>query len=299
MDSDMSGRFRLGVDVGGTFTDFALTETQTGQRISHKEPSVPSDPSQAVETGLAALLEQHAICPSDIELIVHGTTLAVNAIIQRRGARLALVVSQGHRGVLEIGRARLANSYDFKVTKERPLVTRNLVFDLNARIMFDGTVVAAPSEEDLDALAVKLRAADIDAVAVMLLHSYAHPEMELSVADGLRKRMPGLRVTASSQIWPERREYERCSVALMNAYVQPLMEDYLDSLRTRVRGLGVGAQIYITTNNGGTLSLASARRRPIDTVLSGPASGVRGCQNSRGRHMCDPASDGGYRGHQR
>lgn len=274
MGAEGYGKYRLGVDVGGTFTDFALTENRSGRRISHKEPSVPSDPSRAVETGLATLLKAHALAPSDIELIVHGTTLAVNAIIQRRGARLALVVSRGHRGILEIGRARLANSYDFKVTKEKPLVTRNLVFDLNARIMFDGTVVAEPSGEDLDALADKVRAADIDAVAVMLLHSYAHPEMELAVAEALRDRLPGLRVTASSQIWPERREYERCSVALMNAYVQPLMEDYLDSLLTRVRGLGVEAQIYITTNNGGTLSLETARSRPIDTVLSGPASGV-------------------------
>jgi len=274
MNAAQDGKYRLGVDVGGTFTDFALTEHRTGRIISHKEPSVPSDPSRAVERGLATLLEVHDLAPSDIELIVHGTTLAVNAIIQRRGARLALVVSQGHRGILEIGRARLANSYDFTVKKEQPLVPRNLVFDLNARIMFDGAVVAEPGPDDLDALAEKLRIADIDAVAVMLLHSYAHPEMELAVAEGLRDRLPGLRVTASSQIWPERREYERCSVALMNAYVQPLMEDYLDSLLAGVRGLGVDAPIYITTNNGGTLSLETARQRPIDTVLSGPASGV-------------------------
>jgi N-methylhydantoinase A len=274
MSTGIAGPFRLGIDVGGTFTDFALADVSSGTIISHKEPSVPEDPSKAVETGIAALLARHKLHPSDIELIVHGTTLAVNAIIQRRGAKLALVVSQGHRGILEIGRARLANSYDFTVKKEEPLVPRNLVFDLPARIMFDGRVIAEPTQAELDALASQLRAAGVDAVAVMLLHSYAHPGLELRVVEELRRRLPDLRITASSQIWPERREYERCSVALMNAYVQPLMEDYLDKLAERVRGLGVKAQIYITANNGGSLSLETSRNRPIDTVLSGPASGV-------------------------
>ena len=267
-------RFRVGIDVGGTFTDFVLTNQASGAIIRHKEPSVPADPSRAVELGLATLLDKAQIGATQVDLIVHGTTLAVNAIIQRRGARLGLVVSRGHRGVLEIGRARLANSYDFTVQKEEPLVPRHRVLPIDARIMFDGTVVSRPSHEEIEQVATALREAEVAAVTVLLLHSYAHPAQEAEVAAALQALLPDVRVSASARIWPERREYERGLVALMNAYVQPMMEAYFDRLEQRVHGLGIAAPIYISANNGGTLSLETARERPIDTILSGPASGV-------------------------
>jgi N-methylhydantoinase A len=265
---------RIGIDVGGTFTDFVLANRATGAITRYKEPSVPDDPSLSVERGIPPLIERAGVKSSDVELIVHGTTLAVNAIIQRRGAKLGLVVSKGNRGVLEIGRARLANSYDFTVQKEEPLVPRNLVLETTARIMFDGTVIGRPEPGEIEAIAQQFVKADVAAVTVMLLHSYAHPTVEHEVAEQLRKAMPGIPVTESAYIWPERREYERCLVALMNAYVQPLMDDYFKKLNTRVEKLGIRAPIYITANNGGTLSLETARDRPIDTIMSGPASGV-------------------------
>lgn len=265
---------RIGVDVGGTFTDFVLANGKTGQLTRYKEPSVPEDPSRSVERGLPALIERAGVSADDIDLIVHGTTLGLNAIIQRRGARLGLVVSKGNRGVLEIGRAQLANAFSFALQKEEPLVPRSLVQETSARLLKDGSVHAEPAQDELEAMAEAFRKAEVDAVTVMLLHSYANPEFEQDVAQRLRALLPGIPVTASAGIWPEQREFERCLVALLNSYVQPIMDDYLRLLEERVSGLSIKAPIYITANNGGTLSLQTARDRPIDTILSGPASGV-------------------------
>ena len=267
-------RCRVGIDVGGTFTDFVLTNPLAGEIVRYKEPSVPSDPSLSVARGLPALIERARVRPGDVELLVHGTTLLVNAIIQRRGARVGLVVSRGHRGVLEIGRMSLDNSFDFTLRKEEPLVPRNLVFEAGARVRGDGTVVERPSDADLDRLASELDAAGVEAITVLLLNSYAFPEMEREVAEALRHRLPGVPVTESAAIWPEQREFERGLVAIMNAYVQPLMSAYLNRLEERVAKAQVRAPIYITASNGGTLSIDTARERPIDTVLSGPASGL-------------------------
>ena len=267
-------RCRIGIDVGGTFTDFVLTNPLTGEIVRYKEPSVPSDPSLSVGRGLPVLIERAGVRPEDVELLVHGTTLLVNAIIQRRGARVGLVVSRGHRGVLEIGRMSLDNSFDFTLRKEEPLVPRNLVFETAARVRADGSVAGRPSEADLDRLASDLRAAGVEAVTVLLLNSYAFPEMERELAQALRLLLPGVPVTESAAVWPEQREFERGLVAIMNAYVQPLMSAYLHRLESRVAEAGVKAPIYITASNGGTLSIDTARERPVDTVLSGPASGL-------------------------
>ena len=267
-------RCRVGIDVGGTFTDFVLTNPLTGEIVRYKEPSVPSDPSLSVARGLPALIERAGVRPADVELLVHGTTLLVNAIIERRGARVGLVVSRGHRGVLEIGRMSLDNSFDFTLRKEEPLVPRNLVFEAATRVRADGSVVERPSPADLDRLASDLRAAGVEAVTLLLINSYAFPETERELAEALRRRLPGVPVTESAAVWPEQREFERGLVAIMNAYVQPLMSAYLQRLEERVARAGVSAPIYITASNGGTLSIDTARERPIDTVLSGPASGL-------------------------
>ena len=265
---------RIGIDVGGTFTDFVLANGETGALVRYKEPSVPDDPSMSVARGLPALMERAGVAPSDVSLIVHGTTLALNAIIQRRGAKLGLVVSRGNRSILEIARNQLANAFSFDLQKEEPLVPRKLVMESSARLLVDGTVHADFDDAEVEAIAATYRKAKVDAVTVLLLHAYANPAFEKRLADALAAKLPGIPVTASSSIWPEQREYERCLVALLNSYVQPIMDSYLERLQERVGGLGIDAPIYITANNGGTLSLATARARPIDTILSGPASGV-------------------------
>ncbi|MBM3525584.1 MAG: hydantoinase/oxoprolinase family protein, partial [Alphaproteobacteria bacterium] len=269
-----AARCRIGIDVGGTFTDFVLANLSTGELVRYKEPSVPSDPSMSVRRGIPALLERAGVGPGDVELIVHGTTLLVNAIIQHRGARVGLVVSEGHRGVLEIGRMSLASSHDFTLKKELPLVPRDRIFETTARTLVDGTTSGRPRAREYDTLARSLREAKVEAVCVLLLNSYAHPRLEDEVAAALAKRLPGVPVTASARIWPERREFERALIALMNAYCQPIMTAYLDLLTARIAEIGIKAPVYITASNGGTLSIDSARARPIDTVLSGPASGL-------------------------
>lgn len=266
--------YRIGIDVGGTFTDFVLANRAEATLAFHKEPSVPDDPSLAVERGLAALFAAHGIAPGEVELIVHGTTIGLNAIIQRRGARMALVVSRGSRDLLEIARLRLPSSYDFTVPREMPLVPRDRVFEVSARMRSDGDLITPLDMGEVDALAETLRAADVDAVAIVLLNAYRDPSLETALADALAERLGDVLVTASGVIWPEVREYERGLVAGLNAYIHPLMTQYFDRLEARVAAHGVTAPIYITANNGGTLSLKTARDRPIDTVLSGPASGV-------------------------
>ena len=200
-------RFRLGIDVGGTFTDFVIA-TGDGARLAfHKEPSVPDDPSLAVERGTAALIAQLGIDPGQIELVVHGTTLALNAIIQARGARVALVVSAGNRDVMEIARARMPNSYDFTAGREAPLIPRESVFEVSARGLSDGSVLTPADPGEIAAVADAIRAGGHEAVAVMLLNSYRDGTLERQVAGLLAKALPGLPVTASCDIWPEMREY--------------------------------------------------------------------------------------------
>ena len=267
-------RYRIGIDVGGTFTDFVLVDMAEPLLRFHKEPSVPEDPSVAVERGLRALVANFGVPLGDVELVVHGTTIGLNAIIQRRGARMALVVSKGNRDVLEIARLRLPSSYDFTAPRETPLVPRDRVFEVGARMRSDGSVDETPGEAEIEALVARLRDAGVDAVAVMLLNAYRDGSLERAVSEALRAALPGVQVSESSTIWPEVREYERCLVAALNAYIQPLMTGYLERLEARIAGQGVTAPIYITANNGGTLSVGTARARPIETVLSGPASGV-------------------------
>ncbi|MDP3416647.1 hydantoinase/oxoprolinase family protein [Falsiroseomonas sp.] len=268
----MNASARVGIDVGGTFTDFVLA----GARglVFHKEPSTPADPSAAVESGLLALVQKAGLTMGDIGLLVHGTTLGLNAIIQRRGGPIGLVTSPGNRDVLEIARCRMANSVDFHLTREEDLVPRDLAFEIPARIMVDGTVLVRPTAADYDRIAAALRAGGVVTVAVMLLHSYLHPELEAEVAAELGARLPGVPVSASAAVWPEVREYERALVAVLNGFIAPLMQEYFTRLETRLAARGLRAPITITASNGGTVALRTARARPIETVLSGPASGV-------------------------
>ena len=268
----MSGRARVGIDVGGTFTDFVLADA--GALVFHKEPSTPDDPSAAVESGLAALVQKAGIAMGDIGLLVHGTTLGLNAIIQRRGGPIGLVTSPGNRDVLEIARCRMPNSVDFHLTREEDLVPRDLAFEIPARLTVDGTVLMRPSAADYDRVAASLRMGGVVSVAVMLLHSYLHPALEAEVAAELSARLPGVPVSASAAVWPEMREYERALVAVLNGFIAPLMQDYFTRLESRLAARGLRAAITITASNGGTVALRTARARPIETVLSGPASGV-------------------------
>lgn len=266
---------RVGIDVGGTFTDFVLALPGDARGLlHHKEPSTPGDPARAVADGLAAVLDRAGLRSGDLASITHGTTIGLNAIIQRRGARIALVVTEGYRDILEIGRSRMPSSFDLHAAKEEPLVPRDRIVEIPARLGPDGRPVRTPDDRELARVAEELAATGAEAAAVLVLHGHTDPAFEARLTERLGALLPGLPLTSSAAIWPEVREFERALVACLNVYIQPLMRRYFDRLEALLDGLGVTAPVYIAASNGGSLSLRSAAERPIETVLSGPAAGV-------------------------
>ncbi len=268
-------RARVGIDVGGTFTDFVLAVPGDPRGLlHHKEPSTPQDPARAVADGLAAVLKQAGLSAADLASVTHGTTIGLNAVIQRRGARIALVVSEGHQDILEIGRSRMPSSFDLHAAKEEPLVPRERIVEIPARLGPDGRPVRVPNDAELARVAEQLAATGAEAAAVLVLHGHTDPAFEADVTRRLGALLPGLPLTSSAAIWPEVREFERALVTCLNVYIQPLMRRYFDRLEALLGDLGVTAPVYIAASNGGSLSLRSAAERPIETVLSGPAAGV-------------------------
>jgi N-methylhydantoinase A len=265
-----------GIDVGGTFTDFVLFRPTAdgGVYTHHKEPSTPDDPARAVGQGLPAAMEIAGVPRDAAGVVLHGTTIALNAILQDKGAPVALITSRGNRDVLEIGRARMPSSFNFALGKERRVVPRDRVLECGTRIGPDGVALTTASDAELDAIASHIRGWKLPAAAVMLLNSYVDKRAETDVTARLGQRLPGVHMVASAEIWPEIREYERALVAVLNAQITPLMDRYLRQLETLLNEAGIKATVFISASNGGVLSLATARTRPIDTILSGPASGV-------------------------
>lgn len=265
---------RIGIDVGGTFTDFVLSNPNDGSLTYYKEPSTPDEPSRALIEGLQSLLKNAGMKPSDVGTLMHGTTIGLNAIIQRRGATIALVVSKGYRDILEIARSRMPSSFDFHASKEEPLVPRLRILEIDARLSASGAVSKAADDAELDRVAAELKALGVDAAALVLINGYTTPSVEIDMAQKLSTKAGGLSITSVAAIWPEIREYERTLVACLNAYIQPLMQRYFAGLKKGLERDGVVAPILVTASNGGSLSLVSAHERPVETILSGPASGV-------------------------
>ncbi len=266
--------YRLGIDVGGTFTDFVLAASDGSELYFHKEPSQPQDPSKAVDIGSQFLIEKHSLLTEDVELVVHGTTIALNAIIQKRGARVALVVSKGNRDIMEIANGRMPSSYDFTAGREAPLISRDSVFEISARTLSDGSILTPVDSKEVIEIAKDIGDGQYDSVAVVLLNSYLNSKLEIEVKNLLQDLLPQCQVISSTEIWPEMKEYQRALVTCLNAYIHPLIDEYFNNLEKKFAAMGLEAPIFITANNGGTISLDTARSRPIDTVLSGPASGV-------------------------
>jgi N-methylhydantoinase A/oxoprolinase/acetone carboxylase beta subunit len=254
---------RVGVDTGGTFTDFVLVDG--AQLRVHKVPSTPEDPSRAILAGLHDLIGE-AAGPD----VVHGSTVATNAVLERRGARIALVATAGFEDVLRIGRQTRRALYDFQVADRRPLVAPELTFGVRERMGHDGLPLQALEPTELEALAERLMRAGVEAVAVCLLHSYVNPAHELQIAERLA-RAPSF-IVPSHEVLPEYREFERWSTTAVSAYVTPLMARYLATLEERLGG----ATLRVMQSNGGTMSAAAARRGAVQTILSGPAGGARG-----------------------
>ncbi len=263
---------RIGIDIGGTFTDLVLADA--GHHYTLKVLTTPAAPERGVLAGLAQLLAQSGHRAADIRLIVHGTTLATNAIIERKGARTALIATEGFRDIIEIADEGRYDQYDIFIEKPRPLVPRALRFTVPERVDASGGVRLPLDEAAVQALVPDLVAADVASVAVAFMHAYAAPAHELRVREILAQRLPDLAISLSSEVCPEIREYERTSTTCANAYVQPLMAGYLGRLGAALAAHGFACPIYLMTSGGGLTTIETARRFPIRLVESGPAGGA-------------------------
>jgi N-methylhydantoinase A len=263
---------RIGIDIGGTFTDLVLAAA--GRRHSLKVLTTPAAPERGVLVGLAQLLAESGHKAADIGLIVHGTTLATNAIIERKGARTALIATEGFRDTIEIADEGRYDQYDIFIEKPRPLVPRALRFTVPERVDARGGVRLPLDEAAVAALVPDLVAAEVASVAVAFMHAYAAPAHELRVREILQRRLPDLAISLSSEVCPEIREYERTSTTCANAYVQPLMAGYLGRLDEALAADGFACPVYLMTSGGGLTTIETARRFPIRLVESGPAGGA-------------------------
>jgi N-methylhydantoinase A len=263
---------RLAADIGGTFTDVVLDAG--GTRRTRKVLTTPAAPEEGVLQGVGLVLEDAGLHFSDIDVFVHGTTLATNAIIERRGAKTALVATQGFRDVLEIGTESRYDQYDLTLEKPHPLVPRALRFTVPERVDADGIIRLALDEAAVAALAPEFEKAGVQSVAFAFLHAYANPVHEQQAAAVLKALLPGLSITMAHEVCPEVREYERTSTAVANAYVQPLMEGYLGRMAAALQVRQYRGATYLVTSGGGLTALETAQKFPVRLVESGPAGGA-------------------------
>ena len=268
------GQYRLGFDIGGTFTDFVLIDGASGTVHTYKTLTTPDDPSEAVRSGWQALIESAGRAGGDVETAIHATTLITNALIERTGARTALVTTEGFADALDVGREMRYDIYDLHAPPVQPLSPRTLRFEVRERMNSFGEAIIPLDIDSLNAVVDALEAADCEAVAVCFLHSYANPSHEQHAGTVLRKRLPAIPITLSSDVAPEIREYERMSTAVANAYVQPLANRYVHQIESQLQLAGFTRRLYLMLSNGGITTTDTATRFPIRMVESGPTAGV-------------------------
>jgi N-methylhydantoinase A len=264
----------VGIDIGGTFTDVVALDYSAGRLHSLKILTTHGDPAQAVVEGVSELMAACDIDPARVERVVHATTLFTNALIERRGARAGLLVTEGFKDVIEIGNERKYDLYDLRIEPAAPLVPRNLRAEIGGRLDAHGAELAPLDFQQVRAEVARLVEAGVESIAVCLLHSYASDAHEQAVGALIRKEFPALEVTLSSDVAPVIREFERISTTVANAYIRPLATRYLDALATRLEGLGLRSGVLMMLSNGGLSHIAEAKRSPIELLESGPAAGA-------------------------
>jgi N-methylhydantoinase A len=266
---------RLGIDVGGTFVDLVLS-TDDGDLIFEKVLAEPADLVGSIISGVRAVLEQAGVDGADVEEVVHATTRGSNTVLERTGPRTALVATRGFRDVLQIQRALRWSMYDVLLDKPVPLVPRSLSYEVTERVLADGSVLVPLVEDELVAIGDELRRARVDAVAVAFLHAYARPDHERRAAALLAGTLPGVVVTASSDVSLQAREYERANTAVVNSYIARAVTDYLETLVGALPATGIRSSIWVMQSSGGLASLEQVAERPVRTLESGPAAAVIG-----------------------
>lgn len=267
--------YRLGIDIGGTFTDLSLINEATGELTELKTPTVTDDPAQGIINGLN-LLKKRGIDLSKIQYLVHGMTIGLNTLLQRKGADLALFVTEGFQDILSLQRLRLPIPYDFNSRLPEPLIPRKHVYPISERLIHDGTIKKPLHLQQLDDAAQHVMSKKLAGIVISFLHSYQNPVHELQAKAYINHHYPQLEVLTSSELWPQMREYERTVMSVVNLYIQPKVKQYLKTLKSRLKEEGVPISPYITQSNGGLMDAESAAASPVKTLFSGPAAGVIG-----------------------
>ncbi len=266
--------YRLGLDIGGTFTDFVLVESQRGRVFLHKYLTSYPDSSQGVMAGLHELLALAQVEISDLSEIVHSTTLVTNAIIARRGAVTGLLTTAGFRHILDVGREQRYDAYDLFLAYPEPLIPLALRREVTERILADGTVLTPVDTHAVQSAVTELIKQGIESLAIVLLHAYANPTNEEAVAQAVRALYPALPISLSSQVAPVMGEWERTSTTVADGYVRPLVDGYLHHLQTELAQMGFRGRFAIMLSTGGAAAPATARAFPIRLLESGPAAGA-------------------------
>lgn len=284
----MAEIWRLGVDIGGTFTDLVL-ESSNGVQASTKVLTTYDTPEDAIITGLQTVCKQVTIQPDKISQIIHGTTLATNALIERRGAKTALITTQGFRDVIEMRTESRFEQYDLNLTLPAPLLTRDHRYVVNERMDANGKILIPLQRVEIDALAERLAQFGYDSIAVGLLHSYANDSHEQMIGKVLADRLPDVMISLSSEVSPQMREYERFNTTIANAYIKPLMKSYLSRLKGRLAKEGAYCPVFLMHSAGGIISLENAAEFPVRLVESGPAGGAVFAAHIAASHGLDRA----------
>ena len=266
---------RVGIDIGGTFTDFALLDISCGRIATHKRLTTPAAPARGVLEGLSDLLVREQVPVEQLEAVIHGTTLITNAVIERKGSRIGMITTAGFADVLEMANEHRYEMFDLRITYPAPLVERSCRVEINERIRYDGHVETVLTQSEVR-LAVRhlVEQKGIESLAVCFLHSYANPEHEREVRDIVRADYPELFVSISSEVFPDIREFSRWTTTCINAYTQPLLDRYLHDLEQGLFAREIRAPLFIMTSSGGTATPAIARKFPVRIMESGPAAGV-------------------------
>ncbi|MFK9093846.1 hydantoinase/oxoprolinase family protein [Bacillus salipaludis] len=268
--------YMIGVDVGGTFTDFSLYD-KTGKTLVHyKNSSTPEDPSKAIVSGIVHLLKHYSIKPEQVSYLAHGTTVATNALIEKKGARIGLITTKGFKDLMEIGWQKRPSLYDLLKEKPKSLIPPGLKCEVEERIFFDGTIDIRLNEEDVREAVRHLKNKDVQAIAVCTLFSFINPVHEKRIKEIIIEEFPNAYITLSSELVPEFREYSRMSTSVLNSYLGPVMKNYINKFEKSIEDTGINVAPYVTQSNGSVISIAETINSPIKTAVSGPSAGVIG-----------------------
>ena len=279
--------YRLGCDIGGTFTDFVLVNDVTGEFQTNKCLTTPSDPSDAVETGIRELLEKNPGFMEQVTEVIHGTTLVINAIIERKGSKTGLITTKGFRDVLELGREKRYDAYDIFSEYPKPLVPRFRRLEVDERLTSDGRVLKDLDHDEVRGVIHKLKKSGIESLAICLINSYENPEHELAIKKLVEEEAPELFLSTSVEVLPQIREYERTSTTVTNAYVKPITSRYLKKLNERLGTLGFKGKLFIMLSSGGITSIETATEFPVRIIESGPTAAVIASQHYGRLHNID------------